>query len=125
MGIIFIILLVVIIWVACKVYTDKIKSKVRSEQTLEDRDNIIILKDDETGKDVPFEFLDLIEYMGREFIVLLPTQAGEDDEVVILEVLNSGDPDNEEYVSINDENMLSNVFRIFKEKFKDEFDFTE
>ena len=89
----------------------------------EELDNIIILND-ENGNEVKFEFLDLMEYEGEEYIILLPTEEGEDnDEVVILKV--EDDPDMETYVSIDDEDTLNAVFEMFKEKFKDEFNFID
>ena len=90
----------------------------------EELDNIIILND-ENGNEVKFEFLDLMEYEGEEYIILLPTEEGEDnDEVVILKVEDvEDDPDMETYVSIDDEDTLNAVFEMFKEKFKDEFNF--
>ncbi len=87
----------------------------------EEVDNIVTLTD-EDGNDVQFEFVDLIEYNEREFVVLLPC---DDDagEVVILE-LESTDDENENYISVDDEETLNAVFEIFKEKFKDVFDFS-
>ena len=92
----------------------------------EELDNIIILND-ENGNEVKFEFLDLMEYEGEENIILLPTEEGEDnDEVVILKVEDvEDDPDMETYVSIDDEDTLNAVFEMFKEKFKDEFNFID
>ena len=93
----------------------------------EDLSNIIILSD-ENGEDVQFEFLDLIEYDSEEYVVLLPVieEDEEDDgEVVILKVEDSGNEEEESYVSVDDEETLSAVFEIFKEKFKDEFNFTD
>lgn len=92
----------------------------------EELDNIIILND-ENGNKVKFEFLDLMEYEGEEYIILLPTEEGEDnDEVVILKVEDvEDDPDMETYVSIDDEDTLNAVFEMFKEKFKDEFNFID
>ena len=92
----------------------------------EELDNIIILND-ENGNEVKFEFLDLMEYEGEEYIILLPTEEGEDnDEVVILKVEDvEDDPDMETYVSIDDEDTLNAVFEMFKEKFKDEFSFID
>ena len=92
-------------------------------------DNIIILNDEE-GNEVKFEFLDLIELDDEEYVVLLPvTEEGEEEEgeVVILKVEDSDDEDAEEesYVSIEDEDVLNRVFEIFKEKFKDDFDFVD
>ena len=94
----------------------------------EDLDNVIILNDEE-GNEVKFEFLDLIELDNEEYVVLLPvTEEGEEEEgeVVILKVEDTDDDSEEEsYVSIEDEDTLNKVFEIFKEKFKDDFDFVD
>ena len=89
-------------------------------------DNIIILNDEE-GNEVQFEFLDLIEYDGEEYVVLLPMEENEDEsgEVVILKVEDTESEDEESYVSVDDEETLNKVFEIFKEKFKDEFNFID
>ena len=91
-------------------------------------DNIIILNDEE-GKENRFEFLDLIELDNEEYVVLLPADEEESDEpgeVVILKVEESDEESDEEsYVSVEDEEILNKVFEMFKEKFKDEFDFID
>lgn len=91
----------------------------------EELDNIIILND-EDGNEVKFEFLDLIELDGEEYIVLLPTEEDDEDgEVVILKVEDTDSEDEESYVSVDDQDVLNKVFEIFKEKFKDEFNFID
>ena len=95
----------------------------------EELDNIVILND-EDGNEVKFEFLDLVELDDEEYVVLLPvTDEGEEDEgeVVILKVEDNDDEESEEesYVSVDDEETLNKVFEIFKEKFKDDFDFVD
>ena len=99
------------------------------DENNEELDNIVTLKD-ELGNDVKFEFLDLIEYEGEEYVVLLPAEedeTAEPDEVVILQLEKGSDENSEEetYVSVDDENVLNAVFEIFKEKFKDEFNFVD
>ena len=99
------------------------------DENNEELDNIVALKD-EDGNDVKFEFLDLIDYEGEEYVVLLPAEEAEDsepDEVVILQLEKSDDENAEEetYVSVDDESILNAVFEIFKEKFKDEFNFVD
>ena len=91
-------------------------------------DNIVVLNDEE-GNDVQFEFLDLVELDDEEYVVLLPvTEEGEEEEgeVVILK-LEDTDEDSEEesYVGVEDEEILNKVFEIFKEKYKDEFNFVD
>ena len=87
-------------------------------------ENIIILNDDE-GNEVKFEFLDLIKYEEEDYVVLLPIPDNDEDdnEVVILKLEETDSEDEESYVSVDDEETLSAVFDIFKEKFKDEFNF--
>lgn len=87
---------------------------------MEENENIIELNGDD-GSVVQFEFLDLIEYSGEEYVVLLPVE-DEDGEVVILR-LEGEDEETESYVSVDDPEILEAVFGIFREKFRDEFDF--
>lgn len=95
------------------------------ENGMEELDNIIVLND-EDGKEVKFEFLDLIEYENEEYVILLPADEEDDsDEVVILKVEDTDSDEEESYVSVDDEEILNKVFEIFKEKFKDEFDFVD
>ena len=91
----------------------------------EELDNIIILNDEE-GNEAEFEFLDLIEFEGEEYVVLLPVEETDDaGEVVILKLEDTESEDEESYVSVDDENVLNKVFEIFKEKFKDDFNFVD
>lgn len=87
----------------------------------ENLSNIITLND-ENGDEVRFEFLDLVEYEGEKYVVLLPEDG--DGEVVILR-LDDTDLDSEEdtFLGVEDEETLQAVFGIFKEKYKDELEF--
>lgn len=87
-----------------------------------EKDNIIILNDDE-GNEVEFEFLDLVAYRGKEYVVLLPI-SDEADEVVILQ-LEEADDETESYISVDDELTLQVIFEIFKERAKDIFNFVD
>ena len=76
----------------------------------ENLSNIITLND-ENGNALEFEFLDLIEYNGGEYVVLLPCDEEDDSgEVVILKVEESENEDEENYVSVDDEDVLQAVF---------------
>ena len=95
------------------------------ERGMEELDNVIILED-EDGNPVSMEFLDLIEYEGEEYVVLYPCEEDEQDgEVVILQIAETDDPEEEAYVSTDDEETVNAVFELFKEKFKDQFNFAE
>ena len=94
-----------------------------NENILEEMENegaLITLTDDE-GNDVEFEFLDVIEYDGDEYIVLIENDE-DADEVVILKI-NALDEETEEYVSIDDEEILQTVFDMFKKKYEGDINF--
>lgn len=99
-----------------------------SEEELSD--SIITLTDEE-GREFDFEILDSIELDNEEYAVLLPIEDEESEEpgeVVILKVEDSDDDGNKEtisYASVEDEETLTKVFEIFKDKFKNEFDFVD
>ena len=93
----------------------------------EELDNIITLNDEE-GNEVQFEFLDLIEYNSEEYVILLPVEEKDEEaagEVVILKVEQSESEDEESYVGVEDDDELNAVFAIFKDKYKDEFNFID
>lgn len=81
----------------------------------------VLLLTDENGEETAFEYLDCIEYEGKEYLVLMPMEE-EDGEVVILEV-EPVDEEMENYLAVEDEALLNTIFEIFKEKFKDVLEF--
>lgn len=86
----------------------------------EEESNLVILNDAE-GNEIKFEFLDLIPYRGNEYVVLLPVDE-DAEEVVILQVEENGEEEN--YLSVENPATLNAVFAIFKERNKDEFNFS-
>ena len=95
---------------------------LNNEDFAEEYEAEIITLEDDLGNEKDFEFLDTVEYDGDEYIVLLPVNEDEQDEVVILRV-DSLDDENELYTGIDDEEILQAVFDIFKDRYKDDFDF--
>jgi uncharacterized protein YrzB (UPF0473 family) len=90
-----------------------------------DEDLSIITLTEEDGSETEFEFLDLIEYEGQEYVILLPLEEDEDDGAVVILSVNEVDDETEEYLSVDDEATLTAVFNIFKDKFKDDFNFVD
>ena len=89
-----------------------------NEEILQEEEQAsIITLTDENGKDQDFEYLDCIEYEGKEYLVLMPADELA-TEIVILEV-EPVDEENENYLSVQDEELLNNVYAIFKERYKD------
>ena len=90
---------------------------MENENLIPEEEVSILTLTDENGADVDFEYLDCIEYEGKEYLVLMPVEE-ESNEIVILEV-EPVDEENENYLSVSDEKILNGVYAIFKEKYKD------
>ena len=86
-------------------------------------DNNVVLFTDDHGNEIEFEFLDLIEYDGDQYAILLPTE--EDADEVLIMRLVPGEDGQEIYVTVEDEAVMNAVFDIFKNKFGDEFNFVD
>ena len=83
----------------------------------EDEEVSVLTLTDENGVETTFEYLDCIEYQGKEYLVLMPTEELS-TEIIILEV-EPVDEENENYLSVDDDAVLEAVYAIFKERFKD------
>lgn len=91
---------------------------MENENLLPEEEEVSILTlTDENGNDVDFEYLDSIDYQGKEYLVLMPAEE-DSTEVVILEV-EPVDEETENYLSVGDEAVLNAVYEIFKERYKD------
>ena len=91
------------------------------EDLITDDDELFTLTD-EDGNEIKYEFLDLIEIEKENYVVLYPVD-NDNEEVVILRVQET-EGDQDEYLSV-DEKTLQTVYAIFKEKFKDVYDFQD
>lgn len=89
----------------------------------EEEESQILTLTDENGQDVDFEYLDCLEYQGKEYLILLPVDEPE-TQIVILEI-EPVDEENENYLAVTDEDVLTAVYGIFKEKYKDILTFEE
>ena len=78
-------------------------------------DNNLIVLSDEAGKQEEFEVLDVVEYEGKEYVVMLPTEK-DADAVLVLEIVNA-DTDDEMYVSVEEEAIEEAVFALFEERY--------
>ena len=87
------------------------------ENVIPEEEAGILTLTDENGNDQNFEYLDVIEYQGKEYLILMPAEE-EETHIVILEI-EPVDEENENYLSIDDEDLLNTVYGLFKEKYKD------
>lgn len=91
------------------------------EELGEEQENYITLTDDD-GNDVSFEILGTTEYKDRLFAILLPFDE-DGDEVVILEMLPTENDDEFDFVSVDDDSLLGDVFEVFKKEYSGDYDF--
>ena len=90
---------------------------------LEEEETSILSLTDENGEETEFEYLDCIELDDIEYLVLMPLE-DEEGQIVILQV-EPVDEENENYLSVQDEETMNAVFAIFKEKYKDVLTFED
>ena len=87
-------------------------------------ENLIVLYD-EDGNEVPFEFLDYIEYDHCNYVALLPLEGDmENAEVLILQVVENEDGE-QDFDIVEDTKLLANEYRQFQDDHRDEFNFRD
>lgn len=89
---------------------------MEEKELMQEEDNLVTFVD-ENGEELTFEFMDSIDYEGKEYLALLPVEEG-NNEIVILEV-EPVDEENENYLAVEDEAVLDAVYAIFKDHYKD------
>ena len=93
---------------------------MENEEILQEEESILTLTD-EKGVETNFEYMDGIEYEGKEYLILMPEES---NEIVILEV-QPVDEENENYIAVESEEILEAVYGIFKERYKDILQFED
>ena len=93
-------------------------------EALEEVDDIITLYD-EDGQGVDFQMLDMITRGDDKYLVLYPLEDEEEEDgsLVILRLIEGEEDDTLE--SVEDDELLSELFEQFKESHKDEFTFED
>lgn len=97
---------------------------MENENLIPEEEVSILTLTDENGNDVEFEYLDCIEYQDKEYLVLMPVEEEENNEIVILEV-EPVDEETENYLAVSDEAVLDAVYAIFKERYADVLTFED
>ncbi len=93
-----------------------------NEILLEEEETSVLTLTDENGEDMEFYYLDCIEYNGKEYLALNPSD--EENVIVFLEI-EPVDEENENYLTVTDEAVLDAVYNIFKERYSDIMDFED
>ena len=94
-----------------------------NEELLQEDEASLITLTDDNGNETTFEYLDCIEYGGREYLVMIPAEEGA-NEIVILEI-EPVDEENENYLAVEDETVLNAVYAIFKDRYQDVLNFAD
>ena len=93
---------------------------MENEEILQEEESILTLTD-ENGVETNFEYMDCIEYEGKEYLILMPEDS---NEIVILEV-QPVDEENENYIAVESEEILDAIYGIFKDRYKDILQFED
>lgn len=96
---------------------------MENEELLLDDEVSTLTLTDENGVDTEFEYLDCIEYNEKEYLILLPLD-DEEAGIVILEI-EPVDEENENYLSVQDTDILDAVYEIFKARYQDVLTFED
>lgn len=85
-------------------------------------DDDIVILEDENGNSVTFQFLELVTVDEKPYAVLLPLDDEEDDGVVIVEVVDLGEP-SEHYDAVTDDALNERIFNQFRKEFGSKYEF--
>ena len=96
---------------------------MEDKELLQEEESSLITLTDDKGQEVTFEYLDCIEYQGKDYLVLIPAEE-DASEIVILEI-EPVDEENENYLAVEDDATLDAVYAIFKDRYKDVLNFAE
>lgn len=91
------------------------------EATPEAEDPTLITLTDDKGQEVNFTFADMIMYEGNEYVILIPMTGNE--AVILRAIPEVGDEVS--YLPVEDEGLLAILFRIFRERNQNRFNFTD
>ncbi len=90
---------------------------------LYEEESSILTLTDENGEELKFEYLDCLEYQGKEYLVLMPAE--EDSTEILIMEIEPVDEENENYLPVEDESTLYAVYEIFKTKYENLLTFAD
>ena len=96
---------------------------MENEELLQEEEASLITLTDDNGVETTFEYLDCIEYQGKEYLVMIPAEE-DANEIVILEI-EPVDEENENYLAVEDEAVLDAVYNLFKDRYQDVLNFAD
>lgn len=85
----------------------------------EEVDGIISLVDDE-GNEVQFAYVDMIEYNGENYAIMLPMEDGEVLEEAVVMLVQENEDGSDELTGIEDEVIVNAVINLYNEKVEED-----
>ena len=85
----------------------------------EEVDGIISLVDDE-GNEVEFAYVDMIEYNGENYAIMLPIEDGEVLEEAVVMLVQENEDGSDELTGIEDEAIVNAVIDIYNERVEED-----
>ena len=85
----------------------------------EEEDGIITLVDDE-GNEVQFAYVDLVEYEGDNYAIMLPIEDGEVLEEAVVMLVQENEDGSDELTGIEDEAIVNAVIDIYNERVEED-----
>jgi len=85
----------------------------------------IIVLIDETGEEIEYELLDVIDYEGSKYYCVILNSEEEEEEVLILSVVVDADTGEDILSEVIDKDLLDKIFDIFEERNIDDFEFMD
>ena len=92
------------------------------EEIIQQDEEYVLTLTDENGDEIRFGYMDCIPLDGIEYLVLTPEE--EPGQIVILQI-EPVDEENENYLAVEDEAILDQVYTIFKERYQDVLQFED
>lgn len=84
-----------------------------------EEDGIITLVDDE-GNEVQFAYVDLVEYEGENYAIMLPIEDGEVLEEAVVMLVQENEDGSDELTGIEDEAIVNAVIDIYNERVEED-----
>ena len=73
---------------------------------------------DEDGIVTEYEYLDTIAYKGKDYCVLYPNVDSDDEDYIVLEIVETDDPQYDDYRGVPDEKTMHAVFNIYRSRYQ-------
>ena len=94
----------------------------------EEEEPVLLELTDADGNEVQYELLDVVPYMEKDYIVVVPYIVGDDspvEQVEIYRVEPDEEQDTETYVGLETQAEVDAVFKLFQKRSEEFFDFVE